>query len=282
MKRGKLKVATCQFAVSASIGRNAATIKRQILRAKKRGAGIAHFPETALSGYAGVEYPNWDGFEWDRLQAETEAICLLARQKRIWLILGSAHRLTGTNQPHNCLYIINDQGRLVGRYDKRFCTGGDLKFYSPGDHFAVFTINGVRCGALICYDVRFPELYREYKKLGVELMFHSFHNARGDGPKIHTEIMPASLAARAATNYMFVSANNSSQYYQQWSSRFIHPDGHTQIALTRHRAGITVNLADTHKQYYDAAGKNRDRSMAGVLNTGMLVNDPRSRNRTTL
>ena len=41
-----------------------------------------------------------------------------------------------------------------------------------------FTVNGILCGVLICFDVRFPELYRAYKKLGVHLLFHSFYNAR--------------------------------------------------------------------------------------------------------
>jgi deaminated glutathione amidase len=69
----------------------------------------------------------------------------------------------------------------VDRYDKMFCAGdrseetGDLAHYSPGSHFSVFSIKGVRCGALICHDYRYPELYREYKRRGVRLVFHSYH-----------------------------------------------------------------------------------------------------------
>jgi predicted amidohydrolase len=62
-----------------------------------------------------------------------------------------------------------------------FCAGdrseetGDLAHYSPGSHLSVFSIRGVRCGALICHDYRYAELYREYKRRGVQLMFYSFH-----------------------------------------------------------------------------------------------------------
>ena len=62
------------------------------------------------------------------------------------VVLGSAHRLTEPNKPHNSLYIIDEEGRLIDRYDKRFCSGdasgmtGDLAHYSPGDHFSVFAI----------------------------------------------------------------------------------------------------------------------------------------------
>ena len=42
----------------------------------------------------------------------------------------------------------------------------------------VFDVDGFRCGVLICYDYRFPELYRELKQAGVQVLFQSFHNAR--------------------------------------------------------------------------------------------------------
>lgn len=84
--------------------------------------------------------------------------------------LHHASDLTGDHKPHNSLYIINATGSIVDRYDKRFCAGdpeesaGGLVHYTPGDHLSVFTINGIRCGALICHDYRYPELYREYKR----------------------------------------------------------------------------------------------------------------------
>ncbi len=65
MAKGCLKIATCQFAVSASITRNSQQICAQMQKAKKGGADIAHFPECALSGYIGFDFPNFDGFDWD-------------------------------------------------------------------------------------------------------------------------------------------------------------------------------------------------------------------------
>jgi deaminated glutathione amidase len=65
------------------------------------------------------------------------------------------------------VYIINADGRLIDRYDKRFCAGdasertADLAHYTPGNPLSVFEINGVCCGAAICHDYRYPELYRE-------------------------------------------------------------------------------------------------------------------------
>jgi hypothetical protein len=125
-------------------------------------------------------------------------------------------------------------------------------------------------------------MYREYKKLNVQLVFHSFYNARSPGRGILTDIMPATVKTRAASNNVWVSANNSSAFYQLWPSLLVQPDGITLATLKRHTAGVMVNRVNTLKEYYDPAGPNRDRAMAGILNSGKLVRDPRSRKRTQL
>ena len=277
-----LKVATCQFSVSASAPRNAAQVKRQMREAKRKGAQLVHFAECALSGYCGSELKNWKGYDWDTLREETGQIMSLARKLRVWVVLGSTHPLSGKHRPHNSLYVINPDGRLTERYDKRFCTSGDLLHYSPGSRFATFTVNGVKCGLAICFDIRFPELYREYRKLGVKLMLNSFYNARADGRTIHTTIMRPSLQAQAATNYFWFSAPNASTYYQTWPSVFIQPDGVIVQSLRQNRAGVMVNTVDAGKKFYDASRRFRDRAMKGILNSGRIVSDPRSRKRNSL
>ena len=135
-----------------------------------------------MSGYAGVEFDSFKGFDWPTLIQGTLEIQQLARELAVWVVVGSSHRLTGTEKPHNCMYIIDDSGALVDRYDKLFAVGStseddsDLAHYSPGSHFSVFEVKGVRCGVLICHDFRYDELYREYLRRGVQLMLHSYHN----------------------------------------------------------------------------------------------------------
>jgi len=282
LKTGNLKLATCQFAVTADPARNGRQVRRQIAEAASQGAHLAHFPEAALSGYPGADLNSWEGYDWPLLKRETELVCAAAREAGLWVAVGSAHPLSGRHLPHNSIYVINPRGRIVERYDKRFCTNGDLRHYSPGNHLTVFNVRGVQIGLLICYDVRFPELYRAYLRRGVRLMLHSFYNARKDAPTVHTEIMPATVRCRAATNYMWVSANNASGHYQLWQSMLVQPDGMVAGRLTRHRAGVMVQEVHIDRSFYDAAGPFRTRAMRGMLHSGEIVHDPRSRNRTCL
>jgi len=283
MKPGKIRVATCQFAESYSPRRNAAMIRRYLAKAKSRQAEIVHFHEACLSGYlARKQAPRPDEAFWRALREATESICAEAARLGLWVVLGSAHRLTPPHKPTNCLYLISPDGQIVDRYDKRFCTGGDLNAYTPGNHFVTFTLNGVTCSLLICFDLRFPELYRQLKKLHVQAIFQSFHNGYTDGPGIHNRIMRQTVQAHAGINYFWISANNSSGRYSRWPSVFIRPDGDIAASLTQNLAGIMVNTIDTTRQFYDASAAYRDAAMRGILHSGKLVSDPRRSDRKSL
>jgi predicted amidohydrolase len=279
MASGALRVATCQFAVSSSIKRNAGQIRKFLHKAQKSKADIVHLPEGALSGYVGTDFPNFDGFNWELLKEQTLKITTLAGKLGLWLILGSTHRLTGPNKPHNSLYLLAPDGKIADRYDKRFCTKADLRHLTPGSRFVTFTINGVKCSLLICFDVRFPELYRQLYKQGVRCIFQSFYNARQKGPSVHTHIMRQTMQCRAATNGFWVSLSNASGYYSPYPSCFIQPDGKIVSQLRQNRPGITVNTVDLKKKFYDPMADFRDMAIAGALGNGPKnITDPRSKN----
>ena len=278
-----LKIATCQFAVSDSVKRNAKRICDFMRKAKTARADIVHFSECALSGYVGTDFPNFTGYDWDLLKEETENIMALAGELHMWVVLGSTHRLTEPNKPHNSLYLINPKGKIVDRYDKRFCTPGDLRRLTPGNRFVNFTIKGVKCSLLICFDLRFPELYRPLYKEGVKCIFQSFYNARQKGPSVHTHIMRQTMQCRAATNYFWISCANSSGYYSPYPSCFIRPDGKIVQQLRMNRPDIMVNSVDLSRKFYDPMADFRDMVIAGALDNGKKpIPDRRSKDTTSL
>ena len=273
-----LKVATCQFAVSDSIRRNAQKICEFLHKARRANADIVHFSECALSGYVGTDFPNFEGYDWELLKEETERIMALAGQLGLWVVLGSTHKLTEPNKPHNSLYVINSEGKVVDRYDKRFCTPGDLRRLTPGNRFVYFGVNGVKCSLLICFDLRFPEIYRQLYKEKVNCIFQSFYNARQKAPSVHTHIMRQTMQCRAATNYFWVSMANSSGYYSPYPSCFIQPDGKIVRQLRANRSGLMVNTVDLSGKFYDPMADFRDMAIAGTLsNSPKTTADPRSR-----
>lgn len=280
-ENGKIRIASCQFPVSADIRINCTWMMDQMTEASLKKADIVHFPECALSGYPGSDMTSLEGFDWDELYRNTDSLKALAKDLKLWVVFGSIHRLSGSNKPHNSLYIINPQGEITDRYDKRFCTGGDLKYFTPGDHFVTFNVNGVNCGLLICYDVRFPELYREYRKLDCDVIFQSFYNARQKKGSIHPVIMPISSQAHAATNYFYMSLTNSSAP-ESWPCHFITPDGLIQNKLAVNVPAVLISEVDTAVTYYDASKDYRTDAIKGKLNSGETLQDSLSLKRKAI
>jgi predicted amidohydrolase len=304
----KLTIATCQFPTSGNIEENYQHITDLMVNAKEMNADVSHFPEASLSGYAGHDLDHVDHIDWNLLQALTTQILKLAGKLEIWTILGSSHPLSNGHKPHNSLYIINDAGKLVDRYDKRFCAGnksentGDLKHYSPGNHFCIFEIKGIQCGTLICHDYRYPELYREYKRRGVQVMFHSFHAGNIPAERLkfmkeqvgkenhelnpgstYPEItMPSTMIASAASSHVWISCPNSSALESCFGSFFVRADGVITGQLDRHETNLLLSTVDTEEKIYDSTRHWRERALNGILHSGSIVYDERSNNRQSL
>lgn len=277
---GKLKLATCQFPISADISQNARWIRHQIRQAKQKHADLVHFPETALSGYAEEDHKTLDNLNWKLLRREMQSILALAKQCGLWVVLGSTHRLTGGHKPHNSLYVINPEGQLVDRYDKRFCTAGDLKHYSPGNHFVVFEVNGVKCGLLICHDYRYPELYREYARRGVRLMLHSFYNSGKTNQAVRRKLAREYAQVHASMNGIFASYTNTSRRWS-WPACLAAPDGRILAALPQNQGAVMINEVNIHRKFNDASRRFRADALGGKLHSGQAIDDPRSKDRTS-
>ena len=287
-----LRIAACQFPLGCDVEQNAAFVKRQINEAAGRGADIVQFPECALGGYAGVNFASFRGYDWSRLHQCTRDIMALAKKLKVWVVLGSHHRLSGRHKPHNSLYVIDNRGRIVDRYDKMFCMGRvgtfDLAHYTPGSRFVVFRIKGVKCGLLICHEWRYPELYRNYQRLGVNIVFQSWYDgdlsrdAFQQSGKALGQVIPAAAQGHAVCNCLWISGANTSKPESCFGCFVVQPDGIIAAKAARNRPAVLCHDIDTDREFDDTARPWRKRAMEGVLHSGRTVSDPRSEDPTCL
>jgi len=254
-------------------------VRGQMRAAHRRAADLIHFPECALSGYAGRDRRSLETLHWGLLRAATESILALARELKVWVAVGSTHRLSDSHRPHNSVYVIDPTGRIADRYDKRFCPRRDLEHYSPGDHPVTFEVKGVTCGLLICNDICSPELYCQYSQLGVRLMLHSFYNAGEEVGSLHPHILPITADAYAKAHNMSISISNSSAGEGR-PSRFIRPNGLLGAQLAPSRPGLVVSAVDPRWSYYDPIVRSRLDTIDHRMPDGVVVDDQRSKDRT--
>ncbi|MEV0537274.1 carbon-nitrogen hydrolase family protein [Kitasatospora sp. NPDC050463] len=159
-------------------------IRALMAEAAGAGARLVQFPEGAITypskrvmavGPSGEPAPaDWSRAAWDVLREEAEAITASAGELGLWTVFGSIHPLTAPNRPHNSLYVVSDQGRLVARYDKRFLSHTEVSYlYSPGQQPLVLAVDGIRFGFALCIEANFPEVFAEYERLDVDCVLLS-------------------------------------------------------------------------------------------------------------
>ncbi|QOV91093.1 carbon-nitrogen family hydrolase [Humisphaera borealis] len=135
----------------------------------------------------------------------------LARQHQLFVLGGVVQPgPTGTwpalnGRPRNEAIAISPDGQLLARYAKMhpFTLGGEKDHYAAGDEIVQFEWQGLKVTPFICYDLRFPELFRRAAKLGTDLFV-----VIASWPAPRTHHWTTLLQARAIENQAFVIGNN--------------------------------------------------------------------------
>lgn len=139
-----------------------------------------------------------------------------AKRHRIWLVGGSVPLATSdSNKIYNSCLVYADNGELVARYDKIHLFGLQLgnehyaeeKTIKAGDKVVTVDSPFGRIGLSICYDLRFPELFRNMNKVDIILAPAAFTAITG---KAHWEVL---VRARAVENMAYVIAPGQGGYH---------------------------------------------------------------------
>jgi len=207
MPPNPLRVVLVQNSAGANVAQNLAGIERRLGRVS--ACDLIALPEVFAVRGADADY---------RAAAErlpgpiTKRLMALALRRRVWILAGSVlERCRG--KIYNTSVLINRQGRIVARYRKIHMFAANLDngqiiresdIYTAGNQPVVVEVEGWSCGLAICYDLRFPELFRYYSGHGAALFFVPSNFTQKTG-KDHWETL---VRARAIENQAFVVAPN--------------------------------------------------------------------------
>jgi predicted amidohydrolase len=256
---GIVRAAAIQMASGPNVAANLAEAERLIAMAVGAGARLVTLPENfAIMGMK----------DTDKVTAREEPgsgpiqkfLSAKARKHGIWLLGGSIPLDCGDpRKVYASSLLYDDKGRLVARYDKIHLFGLELgneryreeTTIKPGDRLVVVDTPFGRLGMSICYDLRFPELYRAMGEVNIILVPSAFTATTG---KAHFETL---IRARAIENLAYVIAPAQGGYHL--SGRETHGD--TMIVdpwgnvLDRLPRGSGIVVAAVNRTYQEGLRK---------------------------
>ena len=205
-----LKVACIQNNATMDEAATVEGIAGRIAEAAMAGAELVAFPEygTCLGSVDGRYVLG------ARAEAEhpvLERMCAEARRHGVWLLAGSLAMALDDGRVNNRSLLIDPDGQIRARYDKIHLFDVDLAgresyresdAVSPGSEAVIADMGKARLGLSICYDVRFPELYRTLAKAGAEILTIPAAFTRKTG-RAHWHVL---VRARAIETGCFVLA----------------------------------------------------------------------------
>lgn len=252
-KTGSHRVAAIQMASGPNVDGNLGEARRLIAKAAEQGAKLVVLPE--FFAIMGMDDQEKVAVREQPGQGPIQAfLAETARRHGIWLVGGSIP--LAANSPdkvlNSCL-VFDNNGEQVGRYDKIHLFNLELgnesynesRTIEPGSEVVVIDSPFGRIGLAICYDLRFPELFRAMKNVDVIVLPSAFTATTG---KVHWEPL---VRARAIENLSFVIAAAQGGYHvngreTHGHSMVIDPWGRILDQLPR---GSGVVVADVNPSY---------------------------------
>ncbi len=251
---GSLRVAAVQMASGPTVAANLTEAEVLIKLAVKQGAKLIALPEY----FAIIGMKDSDKVDVREKPGEgpiQDFLARMAKKHGVWIIGGTVPlSCDDPGRVRNSCLVYNDQGDTVVRYDKIHLFGfemGQERYHEEatierGDDVVVFDSPFGRIGLSICYDLRFPELYRQMQPVDLIVVPAAFTETTG---KAHWEVL---LRARAIENLAYVLASAQGGFHRNGrethgNSMIIDPWGNVLDRLAR-GSGIVIAQIDPDYQ----------------------------------
>jgi predicted amidohydrolase len=187
-----------------TVAGDVATNRKQGLAMAAEAAGqadIVVLPELWTTGYA-LRQVNEQAE--DDSGATISGIVEIARHHKVTVVAGSLPLWRG-GKIYNTTAVINSAGEVISHYEKMhlFSMTGEQRFFTAGSSRSIFSLGDVVGGIAICYDLRFPELFRSLTMEGAQIIF-----LPAEWPTARAEHWNILNRARAIENQVYICAVN--------------------------------------------------------------------------
>jgi deaminated glutathione amidase len=250
---GIVKIAGIQMASGPNVAANLSEAERLIKIAAEQGAKLIVLPEYfAIMGVKDTDKVK--ASEKEGTGPIQQFLASTAKKRDVWIVAGSIPLQSETkDKVYNACMVYDNKGKQIARYNKIHLFGlnlGNEKYHEeativPGNQVVTVDSPFGKIGLSICYDLRFPELYRAMGNVDLILVPAAFTETTG---KAHWETL---VRARAIENLCYVLAPAQGGYHA--SGRETHGDSMIVdpwgVVLDRLPRGSGVVIASMNLDY---------------------------------
>ena len=248
-----MRTAAYQFDVTGDIRRNLSIMLQAVGKAKEAGVDLLVFPECAVTGYPPRNLPRAAVVDFSALKEAFSALQKAADGTGVHLIAGSIAR---DGEIYNQALLFSPH-QPIRQYGKRALYGWDAENFKPGRETGVFRIGEYRIGVRICYEVRFPEYYRELYRAGTDLNITLFYDVSDTEDAERYHMIRSHLITRAVENATPSLSVNAISPYQTAPTCFIDASGHVLAEHARNESGMLIHDFSGTEMNFGVIGRRR-------------------------
>lgn len=232
-----MKIGAYQFAVTSNIHQNLQTMESAIAQASKEHIQLLVFPECALTGYPPRDMAYSASADFEALDSCCIRLQELSEAHNIHLVVGSITRDLGRYFNSAIVFTPHGQKHV---YHKRALWGWDRDNFTPGKAPGIVEIDGFRIGVRICFEVRFPEYFRELYRAETDLNVILFYDVSDYDDAERYNLIKSHIRTRAVENVCHTLTVDTIRPYQTAPTALFDRSGCVVTELPRNSEGLMV------------------------------------------
>lgn len=232
-----MRIGAYQFAVTGNIDKNRESIKKAISEAVSRKIDLLIFPECALTGYPPYDITNSSAVDFDKVINAIEELQGTVRQNCVSVILGTILK-ENTEIYNSAVCFVPDREPII--YSKRALWGYDKDNFTAGSRPGIIQIADRKIGIRICFEVRFPEYFRELYQQDTDLNVILFYDISEQENMERYELIRSHIRTRAVENVCHTLTVNTCKTYQTAPTALFDRSGRVMIEQTRNKESMLV------------------------------------------
>ena len=249
-----MRVGAYPFAVTGGVRQNLKHIERGVLRAADEGVTLLAFPECALTGYPPRDIARASAVDGEEVARACGRLQALADERNMHLLVGAVTEGTDGFYNSALLFAPGEERRA---YHKRALWGYDAENFRAGDCEGVFDIAGLSVGVRICYEVRFPEYFRELYRARTDLNVILFYDVSDRDDVQRYDLIRGHVRTRAVENVCPTLSVGATAPYQTAPTALYDRSGRPLAELSRGTEALLVCDLPQEKTDFGEEGRRR-------------------------